>query len=221
MSEERLADLVRSKAGSEIRKFSGRRRALRNARFAAIEQARIERVIGQWLLLEKQRQPFTMLEQEKGRRVTLGGLQVNIRADRVDQLENGELVILDYKTGECSPSDWDGSRPDEPQLPIYAVTADSPVAGVFFGRLKTGKFAFRGLASSEEIVPDVRVPDGQQELGQTIDEWREVLDRLGRDFRAGQAVVDPKDRRQTCRHCALPALCRIGQAAAKSEGGHD
>ncbi len=221
MSEERLADLVRSKAGSEIRKFSGRRRALRNARFAAIEQARIERVIGQWLLLEKQRQPFTMLEQEKGRRVTLGGLQVNIRADRVDQLENGELVILDYKTGECSPSDWDGSRPDEPQLPIYAVTADSPVAGVFFGRLKTGKFAFRGLASSEEIVPDVRVPDGQQELGQTIDEWREVLDRLGRDFRAGQAVVDPKDRRQTCRHCALPALCRIGQAAAESEGGHD
>ena len=221
MSEEGLADLVGSEAAAEIRKFSQRRRVLRNARFAAIELARIEHIVGQWLLLEKGRQPFTMLEQETGRRVTLGGLQLNIRADRVDRLETGELVILDYKTGECSPSDWDGSRPDEPQLPIYAVTADSPVAGVLFGRLKIGKFAFRGLACSDGIVPGVKAPDDQPSLGETIEEWREVLDRLGREFKAGQAIVDPKQPRKTCRHCALPALCRIGQTPAEVEGDGD
>ena len=139
----------------------------------------------------------------------------------MDRLETGELVILDYKTGECSPSDWDGSRPDEPQLPIYAVTADSPVAGVLFGRLKSGKFAFRGLARSDGIVPGVKAPDDQPALGETIDEWREVLDRLGREFKAGKAIVDPKQPRQTCRHCALPALCRIGQAPAEVEGDGD
>jgi probable DNA repair protein len=217
MSEEGLTDLVRSEAEAEIRKFSRRRRILRNARFAAIERVRIEHIIGQWLLLEKERQPFTMLEQETGRRVTLGGLQLNIRADRVDRLKTGELVILDYKTGDCSPSDWDGSRPDEPQLPIYAVTADSPVAGVLFGRLKSGKLGFRGLASSDGMVPGVKAPDDQPALEETIEEWREVLDRLGREFRAGNAIVDPKQPRQTCRHCALPALCRIGQASAEVE----
>ena len=221
ISEEELAELVRSQVGVEIRKFSKRRRVLRGPGFAAIEQKRMERLVGQWLLLEKQRQPFTMLEQEEGRRVTLGGLQLKIRADRVDRLEDGELVILDYKTGECRPSDWDGSRPDEPQLPIYAVTADAPVAGVFFGRLKSGAPGFRGLADSEGIVPDVKVPDDQPPLEETIEEWRRVLDRLGREFKAGQAIVDPKDPRKTCRYCALPALCRIRQAAAELEDGHD
>lgn len=221
ISEEALAELVRSRAGAEIREFSRHRRALRSPRFAAIEQERMERVVGQWLLLEKQRQPFTMLQQEVGRRVTLGGLQLNIRADRVDQLECGELVILDYKTGECSPSDWEGPRPDEPQLPLYAVTASAPVAGVFFGRLKTGALGFRGLADSEGIVPEVRVPDGRPSLEKTIAEWREVLNRLGSEFKAGQAIVNPKQPGKTCRHCALPALCRIGQAAAELEDGHD
>jgi len=221
ISEEELADLVRSRAGAEIQEFSRRRRALRSPRFAAIEQKRMERVIGQWLLLEKQRQPFRMLEQEEGRRVTLGGLQLKIRADRVDQLEDGELVILDYKTGECRPSDWDGSRPDDPQLPIYAATADTPVAGVFFGRLRTGALGFRGLADSEGIVPGVKVPDDQPPLEETIEEWRKVLDRLGSEFRLGQAIVDPKDPGRTCRYCALPALCRIRQPAAELEDGHD
>lgn len=221
MSEEELADLVRAQAGSEIREFSRHRRALRSPRFAAIERERMERIIGQWLHLEKERQPFTMREQEEGRRVALGGLQLKIRADRVDRLDNGELVILDYKTGECSPSDWDGSRPDEPQLPIYAVTADSPVAGVFFGRLKSGAFGFRGLTCSDGIVPGVKAPDDQPGLAETIAEWREVLDRLGRDFGAGMALVDPKQPPKTCLHCALPALCRIGQAGAGSEEDHD
>lgn len=221
ISDTELAELVRSQAGAEIREFSRYRRILRNTRFAAIEQERMEQVIGQWLVLEKQRQAFTMLEQEEGRSVTLGGLRMNIRADRVDRLDNGRLVILDYKTGECRPSDWDGPRPDEPQLPIYAVTAGAPVAGVFFGSLKTGTLAFRGLADSEGLVPGVRVPEDQPPLQETIAEWREVLDRLGRDFKAGQAIVDPKDPRNTCRYCALPALCRIGQAAAELEDDHD
>ena len=217
--EDRLEDIVRTTAGAEIQSLSERRRALRRPRFAAIEQARLKRVIGDWLLLEKERQPFTMLEQEESRRVTVGGIDLRIRADRVDRLEDGRLVILDYKTGECSPSDWDGPRPDEPQLPIYAVTADSPVAGVFFGRLKTGKVGFRGLAHSEGIVPGVKVSDNQLPLGDTIEDWRDVLDRLGDDFRAGRAAVDPKDRHLTCRYCALPTLCRISQADRPSEGG--
>ena len=218
-TEDRLENIVRTTVGAGIQSLSKRRRALRRPRFAAIEQMRLKRVIGDWLLLEKERQPFTMLEQEESRRVTVGSIDLRIRADRVDRLEDGELVILDYKTGECSPSDWAGFRPDEPQLPIYAVTADFPVAGVFFGRLKTGKIGFRGLANSEGIVPGVKVSDKEPPLGETIEDWRDVLDRLGNDFRAGSAAVDPKDRHLTCRYCALPTLCRISQADRQSGGG--
>ena len=86
------------------------------------------------------------------------------------------------------------------------------MVGVFFGRLKTGHVGFRGLAHSEGIVPDVKVSATQAPLGDTIRDWRDVLDRLSKDFRAGRAAVDPKDRHLTCRYCALPTLCRISQA---------
>ncbi len=213
--DDRLRAIVRMTVGAEIHDLSERRRALRKPLFAAIEQARLERVIGELLTLEKQRQPFTVLEREKSRRVKVGGIDFRIRADRVDRLDDGELVILDYKTGECSPSDWDGSRPDEPQLPIYAVTADSPVAGVFFGRLKTGKVGFRGLAKTKDIVPGVKPSGKDVPLKETIEDWRLVLDRLGEDFRDGKAVVDPKDRRQSCEYCSFPTLCRINEAVER------
>jgi hypothetical protein len=41
--------------------------------------------------------------------------------------------------------------------------------------------------------------------------WRERLARLGDQFAAGVAPVDPKP--QACRYCHLASLCRIGAAA--------
>ena len=216
--DDRLSAIVAMTVGAEIHDLAQGRRALRKPLFAAIEQGRLERVITELLTVEKKRQPFTVLEREESRRVRVGGIDLRIRADRVDRLEDGELVILDYKTGECSPSDWNGPRPDEPQLPIYAVTADSPVAGVFFGRLKTGKVGFRGLGKAGGIVPGVKPSGKDPSLEDTIDGWSAVLDQLGEDFRDGRAGVDPKDRRQSCEYCSLPTLCRINDADGESEG---
>ena len=141
------------------------------------------------------RRPFTVLEQEENRHVTVGDIDLRIRADRVDCLEDGGLIILDYKTGECSPSDWDGPRPDEPQLPIYAVTADSLCSSAG-SRLDTS--AFGGWLTPKASFPTSQCPTPAP-LGDTIRDWRDVLDRLGKDFRAGRAAVDPKDRHLTCR----------------------
>ncbi len=210
-TDERLAALVRMTVSAGIRELGEQRRALRRRFFAEIEQERLERVVTEWLSLEKERKSFTVVEQENDRRVTVGGIEVRIRMDRVDRLPDGGLVILDYKTGECSPSDWEGDRPDQPQLPIYAATADSPVAGVLFGRLKTGKVAFTGLTDSEGVAPGVN-PLRDMSLEDRIDDWQRVLDRLGADFREGRAAVNPKDCRTNCEYCHLRTLCRIHQA---------
>ncbi len=217
-TEDGLMQIIRSQVEPEVQRLLGDR-FRRNPRFAEIERTRLTAVIGEWMGVERRRQAFTVVDQEERRKVEVGGIEVNIRADRVDRLENGRLVILDYKTGECGPSDWKGARPDEPQLPIYAVSADTPLAGVVFARLRAGDAGFRGLTESQGIVPGVRVREDQPPLEQTIGEWRTVLDGLGRDYRDGRAHVDPKDPAQTCRHCALPSLCRIGQGT--EEPGED
>ena len=215
-TEEGLAELVRGHVEPEVRRIlDGRLR--RNPGLAEIEQARLVRIIGEWMGLERQRKPFMVVDQEEIRSVEVGGMEVNIRVDRVDRLEDGKLVILDYKSGECGPADWAGARPDEPQLPIYAVTAEAEVAGVLFARLRTGELGFRGLAESPDIAPGIRVPESQPPLAQTISDWRAVLDDLGRGFREGRAHVDPKDPAKTCRYCELPSLCRISQGTVELE----
>ncbi|MYD26260.1 MAG: hypothetical protein F4X08_10665 [Gemmatimonadetes bacterium] len=213
-TEEGLADLVRGHVEPEVRRILGGRLA-RNPRLAEIEQVRLVRMIGEWMKLEQQRKPFTVVDQEEIRPVEVGGIEVKIQVDRVDRLEDGKLVILDYKSGECGPADWAGARPDEPQLPIYAVTAEADVAGVLFARLRTGDLGFRGLAESPDIAPGVRVPEKQPPIAQTISDWRTVLDVLGRGFREGRAHVDPKDPAKTCRYCELPSLCRISQGTVE------
>ena len=210
--ENRLAALVRKEAGAVIQEMSLRRRVLRHTRFAAIEQSRLSRLVTEWLELEKVRPPFWVLSREEKRRVKVGGIDISIRADRVDVLEDGTLVVIDYKTGLSGPSRWEGDRPDEPQLPLYAVTADSGVSGVVFGTLRIGKVGFRGLTAAEGIVPGVR-PNGKHvSLEIAIEQWRAVLDRLGQEFRAGKSAVDPKKPGKTCLHCPLTPLCRINDA---------
>lgn len=214
VTEDGLADLVRGHVEPEVRRILGGRLA-RNPRLAEIEQARLVRIIGEWMGLERQRKPFMVVDQEEIRTVEVGGIEVKIRVDRLDRLEDGKLVILDYKSGECGPADWAGARPDEPQLPIYAVTAEAEVAGVLFARLRTGDLGFRGLAESPDIAPGVRVPEKQPPISRTISDWRTVLDVLGRGFREGRAHVDPKDPAKTCRYCELPSLCRISQGTVE------
>ena len=205
------SEMVRGAVGAEIQRLSANRRALRSPKFAAIEQTRLENLVTEWLDLERAREPFTVLEQEARRRVSVGGIQLHIRADRVDRLSDGRRVILDYKSGDCRRSQWDGPRPDEPQLPIYAVTAESEVAGVFFGRLKAGKVGFVGVSDAPGIVPGGRESGRTAPMDEVIDAWRGVLEQLGEAFRAGAAAVDPKDRNSTCQHCHLPTLCRISR----------
>ncbi|MCY3711864.1 MAG: PD-(D/E)XK nuclease family protein [Gemmatimonadetes bacterium] len=216
VTEKGLADLIRGHVEPEVRRILGGRFG-RNARLAEIEQARLVRIIGEWMGLERQRKPFMVVDQEEIRTVEVGGIEVQIRVDRVDRLEDGKLVILDYKTGDCGPADWAGARPDEPQLPIYAVTTETAVAAVMFARLRTGDLAFRGLAESPDIAPGVRVPERQPPISQTISDWRAVLNELGRGFREGRAHVDPKDPVKTCRYCELPSLCRISQGTVELE----
>ncbi len=214
---DRLKALVQNAVQESIEEMALKRRALHQPRFTAIEQARLERIITEWLELEKQRQPFTVLRQEEERKVAVGGVDVTIRADRVDRLEDGTVIVIDYKTGDRNPSKWEGGRPDEPQLPLYAITAEAPLSGVFFGVLKVGESRFSGLVSSEGIVPKVKPGPRDISLPERIEGWRSVLQQLGADFRDGKAMVDPKNPRDTCKYCSLPGLCRIGSADRRDD----
>jgi len=210
-TDAELGGVVEAAVSDALAAIEARRSEALPVAFAAIEQQRLKQLLVDWLELEKRRTPFTVLASEKKGSAEAGGVRCEVRVDRVDRLEDGRHVIIDYKSGQPSPNSWFGERPDEPQLPLYAVSHPGPLGAVLFGQLRAGETVFKGYAVADGLVPGVKARDLSSEIG----EWRRVLDRLGADFRAGVASVDPK-KPATCRHCTLLALCRFSESEAPS-----
>ncbi|HYL36896.1 MAG TPA: PD-(D/E)XK nuclease family protein [Bryobacteraceae bacterium] len=202
LSPEELRSLISRSVQTAVNRLAG-------GAGRKLEQRRLEKLLWDWLELEKSRDPFTVLKCEEERVVTIGGLHVKTRADRVDEITGGRNIILDYKTGKIAATGWDTDRPDEPQLPLYCATSDRPVGGAAFAQIRVGDLAFRGLADHGITLPGMKQMriDAPVAFGDQTDKWRQVLERLAQNFRDGHAEVDPKPG--ACDNCGLWALCRI------------
>jgi len=198
------------------------------ARFEAIEKARLADLVKEWLAIEKKRAPFTVKDREKERYITIGGFSLRTVVDRIDCLAAGpgskppgeRLVLIDYKTNQPRLRDWFTERMAEPQLPLYAITLEDPLAGVLFARVRKGEVGFTGVSEEADIAPGVQIPGDEKKLGgefasisELLEAWRGKLERLAEEIRTGHAAVAPESV-ETCRYCDLAPVCRI------SERGH-
>jgi ATP-dependent helicase/DNAse subunit B len=208
-------------------KFPSRARESMPKRYLELEEARLVDLVTEWLKYESARVPFTVVETEQKDTVAIAGLSLNLRLDRIDRLNDGSLLVIDYKTGDVSPKSWDLPRPDDVQLPLYAGFALPPgeeLGGLVFAKLRAGErnreFAGRVRRANETLLSDLK---GSKSLvrnaldGEEMDAWRAYLDRMARNFLAGRAEADPRDYPKTCERCGLQAICRIRENQAELE----
>lgn len=202
--EEWIADALQDHACAQNKQNS----------FLAIEKQRLIKLINEWLQIEKLRSPFSVMKNETGAEIQLGELKIKVRIDRVDQLENGNKFIIDYKTGRnLNVSDWFGERPDAPQLPLYVHLDSVNTAGIAYAQVSAGKLGFVGVSQYDSGIKGVTASDklrspNTKSWNELIAEWNAVLLQLGYDFYHGKANVDPKNMK-TCERCGLKPLCRI------------
>jgi ATP-dependent helicase/DNAse subunit B len=186
------------------------------------EEERIVSLIEEWLAYEAQRADFTVEAGEEKLAATVGDLKLQVRVDRIDAVDGGR-VIIDYKTGLLSGVSWDGPRPDEPQLPLYAGFGQiDHLRGVLLGRVREDKVKFIGRVEDARLVMPgdaklTRPPYGAAML----QGWQNVLLDLAEQFLNGEAQVDPKQYPKTCEFCDLPGLCRIAESDPVNTGDED
>jgi len=178
-----------------------------------LEIHRLNHLMEEWLSLEQERPPFSVVALEKQQSVTYGDLQFTVKTDRIDSVNN-KLLILDYKTGNAQISNWFGERPLDPQLPFYAASAAIPVAGIGFAFVHdTPKF--HGIATEGTLVSGLMPYDAYREEGfphsweAQCTEWSDTLTQLAHEFSLGIATVTPTVPEKTCATCHLHGLCRI------------
>jgi probable DNA repair protein len=173
----------------------------------AVERERLTRLLCQWMSRERERrESFRIHEAESERPVQISGLGVNVRIDRVDQLDDGSVVLIDYKSSGKVKSAWAGARPAEPQLPLYAVTAEPPVAGVAFATVRPGECDLAGHSVRKGILDG----GGKEAELPPVDDWRSVLSALAESYLRGDAPVDPANN--ACDICGLQRFCRIHES---------
>lgn len=196
----------------------------------SLEERRLRRLIRDWLEQDRARLPFRVIELEgrvpgdatdADRVVEFEGLRLRLRRDRVDALDDGRQLVIDYKTGARGKAPWTDARPEEPQLLIYTLLG-GPVVAMAYGRVRAGAVGYEGIAADPGLGEGLR---GFQEIADTreaadwnalLGRWRGELATVAGELREGWAAVSPKHPRQSCRDCELHALCRIRETVAEA-----
>ncbi|WP_172649500.1 PD-(D/E)XK nuclease family protein [Thiolapillus brandeum] len=214
-----LQQRIRVSVSAALGVFEGHQPGLLGARGRDIEARRLQELLTRWMEEEKARAGFRVLAREERFEGRIRHIDYRLFVDRIDELEDGRLVLMDYKTGRVTPSDWFGERPDDPQLPLYSTVLDTDrVAAVVFARLRPDTLGFSGVVATDALLPGLpprrgssAVRQASEEWPQVLHQWRETVDGLAAEFSEGRADVAPRDGSATCEqsYCELMALCRL------------
>lgn len=224
----RLPAILTTHIDAAFRKFIRRREMTTwGEAYFHIEKRRLQDLLTTWLLEEAQRESFEVEAREKKLEgVVIGNLKLNLRVDRVDVTPDNERILIDYKTGPVSPARWHGSRPDEPQLPVYgAFGGVENLSGVLFAKLRAGESGFHGHLRDARVSLSSSLKGSSNLLKEPytdamLDGWIEAILSLADEFVSGAAAVAPKRYPKTCKHCALPGLCRVTELNLAREENH-
>jgi ATP-dependent helicase/nuclease subunit B len=167
--------------------FGTTRRSLRALWQLELEQ--LDRHLAAFLRVEALRQPFRVRAVEQSSEVTVSGLRVRVRVDRLDELADGTLAVLDYKTGErASGGDWFTPRLRDAQVPLYASHASAAVGAAVIARLTADTAGYAGIWP-EGAFPGRRSPGAADRVEDQLALWRAQVAALAQEFVGGDVRI--------------------------------
>jgi len=203
-----------------------------SATFIQLERERLLKLITAWLVDIECARPmrFSVQVVERRQTIPIESILITIAVDRVDLLEDGRLLVIDYKTGSTIDfKNWAKPNITEPQLPIYAafLMGDAEVAAVCFAKVTIDKPGFAGIAASKDVVkgPLVLNELKGRKLFNEVDfpDWPSVLERwkasiisTALSIKAGDASVKFQNEKQLA-YCEVLPLLRLAERQLQFE----
>lgn len=163
----------------------------------------------QWAADYVERADASPVAVERWVSATTGTIIAEGRVDRIDR-RDGELVIVDYKTGRKHLTDEDAR--DSPALALYAIAAGKTM------RARTGRVELHHLPTGKVAgwQHDERSLAGHAARAQR---WAGELRAAADSFDAGETGTDvfPVNPGRQCGWCDFRSHCPEGQQAAPAE----
>lgn len=232
MSVESLESAVAEAANQALLAFNEKRDATLTPKFIALEHGRLTKLTLAWLREVEMLRPmdFAVTARERREEISIEGISITLVVDRIDTLEDGRLVLLDYKTGRQNDyKNWAANRISEPQLPIYAafVLSDEDIAAVCYAQVRVDKNAFSGIAYEQDRVQGALVlsdekcrkifsetdfPDWQS----LLDHWKVSIQSIARELKSGEASIRFESEKQLA-YCEVLPLLRLPERQLQFE----
>lgn len=177
-----------------------------------IEARRCAQLIATLLATEATREPFAVVATERMIDWQPAGVGLRLRVDRLDRLADGGQVLIDYKTGRQRGFDERASRPEAPQLLVYATALAEPLCAAAAVYVHVEGVKWVGAADRTGRVPDIKgSPDAELDWAGLMARWSAQVHGLVEEFARGDAAVTPQPH--ACERCHLAGLCRIDARA--------
>lgn len=219
-----LTSSLHTIATNVVQRFNAEKQGALTTAFIQLEIERLSKLAMTWLIEVEMKRPqaFRVQACEQTHHITLEGINIKLIIDRVDALDNGQLAVIDYKTGrQMDFKNWAHTAISEPQLPIYAafVLQDADVAAVCFAKLRPAEFGFVGIAAQAELLQGLitledkrgralfnesQFPNWQS----IITHWQQSITATARALKQGDAAVIFENENQLA-FCEVIPLLRL------------
>ncbi len=233
---EALRKTLLSIAESILATFNAERDHVFSETFLQLEAERLSKLVFAWLIEVEMLRPqgFQVTACEQEHNIAIEDVRIKLIIDRVDTLDDGRLLVMDYKTGrQLDYKNWAEPHITEPQLPIYAafILQDADVGAVCYAKVRPAENAFIGIAATEALVQgatpfddkrgrkifdETRFPD----WASVLSHWKTQITATARSLKAGDAAVQFNDESQLT-FCDVTPLLRLPERQLQFEHQHE
>ena len=164
-----------------------------------IERKRTALLLGGVIATDRTRNAFTVGTVERSIEGSIGPLIISLRGDRIDELENSDIVILDYKTGTTKKFLTSG-EPSDMQLVVYACITDRQVAGLGLFNVDSKYIGINGAGPAIAEIDDWHAK---------LERWKEEVRVAAHGIANGDVRVNIRQGSKEARPLSL--LSRIAE----------
>ena len=157
------------------------------------EEARVRRLLARVVQLDLTRPAFAIQSIEGALEVSIGGLTLSLRHDRIDAVEDGRLIVLDYKTGSEKRFLQQG-EPGSYQLVLYALGVQARIEALGLYNVDSLKVGIDGYGQSV---------DGSDDLADKLAAWTATMRSAASAFVAGDVRLNFAQGSRAARPLAL------------------
>jgi len=187
--------------------------------FFNIEEMRLVSYLEKWIRHELKRGDFEIKETEKNISIQLGCLSFNIKIDRIDEVNQNNIVI-DYKSGTTKTlNEWFLNAYGELQMPFYALFASNkPIDAIAIGVINSPKPQWIGIGRDKDLLQGIKDSSATkyQSWDDLISFWKCRIDNAIKSYESGNAAVK-FTREKDLAYCKVKPILRLPERILQFE----